>query len=101
VGNCHPWGCGTPTNELKMSCWCKIAHKRLIHLHTLYYTMTTSDEAIKRVYTLIKKCKELKENGHDEIMVRKLLKKYHNQWYVTSRVTQNDDIQKVLDREFP
>ncbi len=63
--------------------------------------MTTSDEAIKRVYTLIKKCQELKENGHDEIMVRKLLRKYHNQWYVTSRVTQNDDIQKVLDREFP
>ncbi len=63
--------------------------------------MTTSDEAIKRVYTLIKKCQELKENGHDEITVRKLLKKYHNQWYVTSRVTQNDDIQKVVDREFP
>ena len=39
--------------------------------------MTTSDEAIKRVYTLIKKCQELKQNGHDEITVRKLLKKYH------------------------
>ena len=47
MGNCRPWGCGTPTHELKMSCWCKIFHKRLIHLHTLYYTMTAKKRAQK------------------------------------------------------
>ena len=42
-GELSPLGLWHTNDELKMSCSCKIVNKRLIHLHTLHYTMTEND----------------------------------------------------------
>ena len=101
AGNCRPWGCGTPTNELKMSCWCNILHKCKTYIHTnLQYVMTTNQKAIQRVFDLVEQGKKLVEKGMEELEVRKELDRYHDLRYVVSYTTKNDDINKVMTRLF-
>jgi len=60
--------------------------------------MTTNKDAKYRIEALTKKAEELEGNGHDKEKALKMLKTYHNQWFVTSHATQRQDLQTVLDR---
>ncbi len=62
--------------------------------------MTTNKEARYRIEALMKKAQELEEKGYQKAdgYVIKILKTYHNQWFVTSHATQRQDLITVLDR---
>ena len=60
--------------------------------------MTTNKEAKYRIQALVQKAQELEEKGHDREKCLRLLKTYHNQWFVTSHATQRQDLITVLDR---
>ena len=62
--------------------------------------MTTNKVARYRIEAMIKKAKELEEKGYGktDVHVIRMLKSYHNQWFVTSHATQRQDLITVLDR---
>jgi len=64
--------------------------------------MTTNKEARYRIEALMKKAQELEEKGYEKTdgYVIKILKTYHNQWFVTSHATQRQDLITVLDRVY-
>ena len=64
--------------------------------------MTNKLEEMKaRRHALLRKAKELQEQGYSKKQCYKLLKNYHNQWFTTGYHAQRQDVVDVTDKVYP